>query len=406
MSSILFRNPEQIVTSHDHGAPLAGPEQAKIDVITGKNLVVRDGKISEITEKEPQCDRVIDCSSRIILPGLIDSHTHIIYAGSRYDEFYQRARGETYLEILEAGNGIKRTIRDTEAASLDTVAEESLERVRSAVRTGTCTMEMKTGYSSSPAGEGKMLDAMDRIRDSGIIRVVETLLPLHALSMGKTEGEHLDVVLQEVIPKYIDRVDFIDSFCDSGAFTPESSAAFFKAAKNKEIRLHADEIDDIGCLDLCGKFRIRSADHLLKTTSDGIEKIRKSGAIANILPVTAFSLNETYADARRFSEKSVPFTLSSDSSPLTRNHSLLFAMHLGIRFCGMGIEEAINGCTINAAHSLSVSEKTGTIEPGKDGDLVVFDLEDYREIPYEYASSPVQSVFLQGKETFQKEHVS
>lgn len=402
MTSILFRNPEQIVTSHDRGVPLAGPDQAKIDVITGKNLVVRDGRVSEITENVPSCDRVVDCRSRVILPGLIDSHTHIIYAGSRYEEFYQRARGETYLEILQAGNGIKRTIRDTESASVNSIAEQSLERVRSAVRSGTCTMEMKTGYSSSPKGEGKMLDAMDIIQKNDLIRVVKTLLPLHAVSMGNTEEDHLRSVLQDVLPVYGDRADFVDSFCDKGAFSVESTATFFESAKDKEIRLHADEIEDMGCLNLCSQFKVKSADHLLKTSPEGIDLIKQSGAVANILPITAFSLNEKYADARKYSEKSVPFSLSTDSSPLTRNQSLIFAMNLGIRFCGMSVEEAINGCTINAAHSLSLAKSTGTLEPGKDADLVIFDLDDYREIPYEYASDPVFSVFLKGSEKFQR----
>lgn len=402
MASILFLNPEQIVTQHDQGSPVAGLEQKRLDVITGRNLVVNNGKIVEITDREPECDKVFDCRSKIILPGLIDSHTHIVYAGTRYEEFYQRARGETYLEILQAGNGIKRTIRDTESASTEEIAKQTLQRVHSAVRSGTSTIEMKTGYSSSPGGEERMLDAMDMITKRNTVRVVKTLLPLHAISMGSTEEEHLGVVLQKVLPSFIDRVDFVDSFCDKGAFSATSTARFFELAKDKGIRLHADEIEDVGCLELCERFSVKSADHLLKTTPAGVEHIRKGGAIANILPITAFALNEKYADSRRFSEKSVPFTLSTDSSPLTRNQSLLFAMNLGVRFCGMGIEEAVNACTVNAAHSLSIAKSTGTLEAGKDADLTVFDLQDYREIPYEYASDPVHAVFLRGAETYRK----
>ena len=402
MTRILFRNPEQIVTARDPGHPLSGDEQKKLEVLTGKNLVVENGKITSLTSGEPGCDKVVDCESKIVLPGLVDSHTHIIYTGSRYQEFYQRARGETYLQILKAGNGIKRTIRDTEGSDPGTMAQQSLKRVESAVSTGTTSMEMKTGYSASADGEERMLDAMDYIAERGILRVIKTLLPLHAVSMGTNENEHLKTVLNSVIPRLLTRADFVDSFCDAGAFSVQATSRFFQNVARTPVRLHADEIEDVGALSLCEEFEVKSADHLLKTSASGIEILRKTGTIANLLPITAFALNESYADSRRFSEKKVPFAISTDSSPLTRNQDLLFAMHLGVRFCGMSVEAALNGCTLNASYSLGINRIAGSLEPGKDADLVIFDLSDYREIPYEYASSPVSSVFSKGRQVYAK----
>ena len=397
MTSILLKNLKQIVSPMDLSSQNSGPEQSKLSVITDSSILIENDKIKEIGDIHQSADRSIDCGDLIALPGFIDSHTHIVYSGSRYEEFYQKIEGMSYLEILRSGNGIGRTVRETEAASYEKILLETAARVKDASSHGTTTIEMKTGYSSTVEGESKMLSVMESISNTNTVRVMKTLLPLHSVSMGKTTGEHVDFVIEKEIPKLLNRADFVDSFCDAGAFSPEDTARLFSAVAPKPLRLHADEIQNIGCLSLSDRFRISSADHLLKIDSEGYNKLAKNKVTANLLPITAFALNEKYPSGRKFVDSGIPVSISSDSSPLTRNQNMQFAIYLAVRFCGLKIEEAINSATINAAHSLGISDLTGSIKAGKEADLILLKLSDYREIPYEYASNPVSMTIKGGK---------
>ena len=403
MSSLLLKNAQQLVTAKDPGKPLSGKEQSKLSITNDVSILIRDGLIYDIGDSDLSADRVIDCRNNVILPGLIDAHTHIVYAGSRYEEFYQRNQGYSYLQILEAGNGIMKTIRETDSATPEQIYAESSARVENAISRGTTTMEIKTGYSSSVDGESKMIDVIDRISTAYRINTVKTLLPLHAVSMGRDEKAHLSYVIREVLPHTIDRVDFVDSFCDAGAFSQESTESFFAATGNKRKRLHSDEINNIGCLSLARKFPLKSADHLLKTGDAGIDMLRSSGTIANFLPITAFSLGESYPDVRRYIDKSVPISISSDSSPLTRNQDMIFALYLSLRFYHLKPEEAFNAVTVNAAHSLGIASQTGTLEKWKRADILIADVSDFREIPYEYSTHPVNTVIAGGKIVFNRD---
>ena len=397
MTSILLKNLKQIVSPRDHSSQNSGSEQSKLSVITDSSILIENNKIKEIGDIHRSVDRSIDCGDLIALPGFIDSHTHIVYSGSRYEEFYQKIEGMSYLEILRSGNGIGRTVRETEAASYEKILLETSARVKDASSHGTTTIEMKTGYSSTVEGESKMLSVMESISNTNTVRVMKTLLPLHSVSMGQTTGEHVDFVIEKEIPKLLNRADFVDSFCDAGAFSPEDTARLFSAVAPKPLRLHADEIQNIGCLSLSDRFRISSADHLLKIDSEGYNKLSRNKVTANLLPITAFALNEKYPSGRKFVDSGIPVSISSDSSPLTRNQNMQFAIYLAVRFCGLKIEEAINSATINAAHSLGISNLTGSIKAGKEADLILLKLSDYREIPYEYASNPVSMTIKGGK---------
>lgn len=397
MTSILLKNLKQIVSPRDHSSQNSRSEQSKLSVITDSSILIENNKIKEIGDIHRSVDRSIDCEDLIALPGFIDSHTHIVYSGSRYEEFYQKIEGMSYLEILRSGNGIGRTVRETEAASYEKILLETSARVKDASSHGTTTIEMKTGYSSTVEGESKMLSVMESISNTNTVRVMKTLLPLHSVSMGQTTGEHVDFVIEKEIPKLLNRADFVDSFCDAGAFSPEDTARLFSAVAPKPLRLHADEIQNIGCLSLSDRFRISSADHLLKIDSEGYNKLARNKVTANLLPITAFALNEKYPSGRKFVDSGIPVSISSDSSPLTRNQNMQFAIYLAVRFCGLKIEEAINSATINAAHSLGISDLTGSIKAGKEADLILLKLSDYREIPYEYASNPVSMTIKGGK---------
>ena len=400
--SILVKNAAQVIITHDPGEPLRGEKLGIVETVENASILITGGRIAEISPSPavPHGAHVIDASGMTVMPGIVDSHTHIVYGGSRYEEFYLRAQGKSYLEIMKSGNGINRTVRDTEKMSQDLILKATLDRVRDAVSTGTTTMEMKTGYTSTLAGEQKMLDVVDSIGRTGIVNVVPTFLGMHSIPPGTPEDAFVDYMVNTVASKLKGRFSFTDAFCDSGAYSPDScrKLAEWSGQNGVPMKLHADELQDVGCLDLCDDYAFRSVDHLLQTGDDGIEKIRKCGSIANFLPITGFSLDKSrYPDIRKFIDAGIPISLSSDISPLSVNSNVLFAMYLAVRFTGLSAEECLNAVTINGSYSAGVSGDRGSIEVGKSADLAIVSVGSYREIPYRYSARIVDTVINGGK---------
>ena len=408
MSIKVIKGASQILTLEGTGwKPLSGKAMESISVKHGVSIVIDGGRIKDIipdsrldsfiSSTKPE---VIDASGRVVMPGFVDSHTHIVYAGSRHDEFYLKLQGKSYLEILNSGNGIYRTVQDTRNADEDTIFRQSLDRVRDAVSIGTTFMEVKTGYGLDTQSELKMLRVMDRISSTGIMGVSKTFLPLHAIPKGMTESSYVEMVLDRMLPMFRGKAQFADSFCDRGAFSKDSTERFFRAASSMgfDLRLHADELANIGCLSLLDGHSIKSVDHLLETDNTGMEKIKSSGAVANFLPITAFNIRDgKYPDMHFFYENGVPFSISTDCSPVSGNTSMLFAIYLAVRYCGISIEAAISASTINGAFSLGESNNRGSIEPGKSADIIILNASDYREIPYRYGSRMVSAVMREGE---------
>ncbi|MHB1709558.1 MAG: imidazolonepropionase [Thermoplasmataceae archaeon] len=407
---ILIKNAAQIIVTHDLGKPLTGEKLGMVETVEHASILITGGRIAEISSSiaVPQGTRIIDASGMTVMPGIVDSHTHVVYGGSRYEEFYLRAQGKSYLEIMKSGNGINRTVRDTEKMSSDLILKATLDRVRDAVTTGTTTMEMKTGYTSTLVGERKMLDVIDSIGRTGIVNAVPTFLGMHSIPPGTPEDAFVDYMINTVASRLKGRFSFTDAFCDSGAYSPEScrKLAEWSRVNGIPMKLHADELQDVGCLDLCNDYGFRSVDHLLQTGDDGIEKIRKCGSIANFLPITGFSLDRgRYPDIRKFIDAGIPVSLSSDISPLSVNSNVLFAMYLAIRFTGLSAEECLNAVTINGSYSAGVSGDRGSIEVGKSADLAIVSVDNYREIPYMYSSNIVDTVINGGKIVYRKGNI-
>lgn len=400
----VVHNISQLVTNEGAGwEPLRGAAQSRLRVVKGAAIVIDNGRISSVIDEESVGryeGEKIDARQRVVMPGFVDPHTHVVFAGTREEEFYMKLKGKTYLELLQSGNGINRTVRETRAASEEEIYRQSLQRVQDAVRCGTTTLEIKTGYGLDLESEMKMLRVMDRIASLGIVNVVKTFLGMHAVPPGMTEDSYTAEVMGRMLERFSERVDFVDAFCDRGAFSPQSTDLFFAASSRKglKMRLHADEIEDIGCLDLCLKYRLHSVDHLLETGDAGLKKILQGGSVATLLPITGFSLDRIrFPDARKFIDAGIPVAIGTDCSPVSYNISMPFAIYLAVRFCGMTVEEAINAATVNAAYSLDVLGRKATIEPGKDADILILNVDDYRKIPYQYSSSLVDSVFVMGE---------
>ncbi len=403
---ILYR-PGQIVSGppvEDH--PLRGKEMNSLTVIEGKSIQILDGKISSLIDNSEASKQIssgvefLDCSGKVLLPGLIDSHTHILYAGERREEFFQRLEGKSYSEILQSGNGIYRTVKATRKATLDQLLAETGRRISKAILNGTTTMEVKTGYGLSASSEIKMMEAIRGLKETSGLAVRGTFLAAHAIPEGMAENQYVDAICSEMIPSIPPWMEYVDVFCDKGAFGIESTRRIFQAAMEKGlgIRLHSDELQCIGCTGIVEEFPVKSVDHLIRSGKREMEMISRTGTIATLLPTTAFSLNRNLMpDVSRFVENGIAFAIATDSSPNVPNTDLLESIYLAVTACNTTVEQAINAVTINAAHSLDFSGIKGALAEGYDADVCVLDIEDYRDVVYRHGNRMVSDLIIDGK---------
>ena len=381
---LIIENVKRIYTAGKKG-PLSGSMQGALSISGNRSIHISGGIIQGIYESGtgvPGAER-IDGSGLIAIPGFIDSHTHMLYGGNRSREFELRAGGMTYLDLLKSGNGILKTVRDTRASPEIDLFSETAVRLESFMRNGVTAVEMKSGYGLELESEKRMISTMKMLEKAYDIRILKTFLPLHALPPESGRREYLEESVK-MLSQLKGTFDFTDAFCDSGAFDVNEVGEYFSHAQKDKIplRLHADEIDDIGATGLCDKFPIRSVDHLLKTQEKGMESVRRSGAVATILPSTAFSLGEKYADGRKWIEHGVPVAVASDHSPLNPVTNMQFVGNLAIRFCHLTVEETLNAMTANAAYSLDIQDKKGAIEEKMDADIVLYRADELRDIFY------------------------
>ncbi len=377
--------------------------QDEIEILEDMSVVIENGKIRELinsgrAEREMGDYNIIDCSGKAILPGYVDSHTHLVYSGDRSEEFEMRSRGVSYLELLQSGNGILRTLESTRKASLSQLVNQSMKRLKRHLENGTTTMEIKTGYGLDYKNEKKMLDAMYKLEKLTRVKIVKTLLPLHAVPKDQGRNEYLELCQDRIIPDLWKRSDFIDSFCDNGAFTVEETRNFFRECMKygRKFRLHADELENIGASLLTEEFPIISIDHLLHSKMRDIKRAFKNGAIPTILPGTALSLGENYPRVDEWLNEGIPVGVASDISPLSPVPDMKFHGFLAIKYCGMTPKEAFNGMTSISSHSLDLDKKKGQIAAGFDADILISDVKEVRDTFYNWANTEF-TVILNGQ---------
>ena len=407
---LIIQHAEQLITAKGYTQrPAKGPEMEDLGIICDGAIAVANGKIVAISKSEEILSKYtanerLDAAGKIATPGLIDAHTHFVFAGSRESELELKIKGASYLEILQKGGGILRTVRDTRAASKERLLEICRERAKSLLEHGTTTIEAKSGYGLSLQDEIKSLEVINSLNEEGPLTLIPTFLGAHAIP-PEFEGraaEYIDLVIVTWLPQISQRhlARFCDVFCEKGVFEINESRRLLLAGKRFGLmpRIHADELYPLGGAELAAEVGAVSADHLLYASDLGIERMRQAGVIATLLPAAPLTLMlDMYADARNFITQGVPVALGSDLSPSCwiENEQLVTA--LACYKLRMTPAEAIMAATINAAHSIQNAHQIGSLEPGKKADITIFNAKDYRFLGYRLGGNLAETVIKNGR---------
>ena len=416
MKKRYIRHASELVTCKG-SAPKHGKEMADIGLIKDGAVIIHDDKIVAVgttEELDKQVDvkeyEVIDATGKTVMPGFVDSHTHFIFGGYRADEFSWRLKGDSYMSIMERGGGINATVVPTREATEEELMEAGEERLNRMLEFGVTTVEGKSGYGMDCDTELKQLRVMKKLDEKHPVDIVRTFLGPHSVLpewKGK-EREFIEEQLRVVMPKVKEEnlAEFADIFTEKNVFNIEDSEYYLTEAKKMgfKLKIHADEIYQLGGAELASRVGAVSADHLLKASDEGIRQMRDAGVISTLLPATAFSLKEEYAPGRKMIDEGCAVALASDLNPgscFTNSIPLLVA--LGCIYMNMSIEEVITALTINGAAAVDRADTVGSLEPGKQADLVILKFPSIHFMPYHTGINLVETVIKKGETVYHKE---
>ena len=392
---------------------LEGKEMARLETIANAFLYVEDGRIhsygamSDLAKCSLPSDvQQIDAKGGSVLPSWSDSHTHIVFAGSREQEFVDKIRGLSYAEIAKRGGGILNSADKLHEMSEDELYQQAMRRVDEVIRKGTGCIEIKSGYGLNTADELKMLRVIKRIKETTPLKVVATFLGAHAVSReyaGK-QSEYVDLVIREMIPAVVKEnlAEYIDVFCDTGFFTPEETARILEAGAKYGMRgkIHADELASSGGVEVGVRCNALSVDHLESMTAETIETLRGSETMPTALPGTSFFLNMPFALGRKVIDEGLPLAVASDYNPgSTPSGDMKFVISLACIKMRLLPAEAINAGTMNSAYAMGLSKDYGSITKGKVANFYITKpIPSVDFIPYAYTTPIVDRIFLRGEE--------
>ena len=410
-ADLLILNAAQLLTLASPGGPKRGLNMGELGIIPGGAVAIRDGLIlatgtSDQLARQVRAERTLDAEGRVVMPGFVDPHTHLVWAGARADEFEMRVGGATYMEIMAAGGGIMSTVRKTRGATVDDLVAQTRPRLERALAHGTTTVEIKTGYGLSLEGELKQLAAIERLRGEFPGTLVPTFLGAHAIPAefkGRAD-DFVDLVIGEMLPAVAaldDPPPFCDVFCEDGAFTLDQSRRVLEAARDLGfgLKIHVDEFKPLGGTRLAVELGATSADHLVCTPPDEIELLARSDTIAVALPGTPFGLgHHAYTPARALIDAGGAVALASDCNPGTCwCENVQFMIALACRAMSMTPAEALSAATINAAHALGLGDRVGSLEMGKRADLILLDAPSYPHLAYRFGTNLAHTVVAGGQ---------
>ena len=412
MAATAILNIGQLVTLARSPRPRVGTELGKLAIIDDAALLIEDGRIvatgeySELKSKIPTDAKIIDANQSCVTPGFVDAHTHLVFAGNRAAEFEQRITGATYQQIAAAGGGILRTVALTRAASEDELLTATRRHRNWMLRSGTTTLEAKSGYGLDRDTELKMLRVLRRLGEEGSARIIPTLLAAHTIPPEYRDhrDRYVRFMTDELIPEVVAAglAQNCDAFCDDHAFTVDETRAVLTAARQHglKLRIHAEQFRPGTGADLAAELGAATADHLETATNETLQHLRAAGVQPVLLPGSVFALSRTqYPPARKMIEAGLAIVIATDfnpgSSPVP---SMPFMVSLACLQMRLSPAEALTAATINAAYSLGLADRTGSLEPGKQADFLIHEFSDYRELAYFIAAPLRPRVFISGRE--------
>ena len=381
----------------------------ELGIIVNAGVLCAGGKIawvgpmSDWNQPLPEGFPEIDAGGKTVLPGFVDSHTHMLFAGNRADEFVLRSQGATYQQIASAGGGILSTIRDVRTASKRDLKRQATRYLGQMMAQGTTTVEMKSGYGLDMSSEIKMVEAIHELEREEMMTVVPTFMGAHAVppEYSLNKPAYVDLIVDEMIP-YMGRKKlavFCDVFCEAGYFGLDDSERILTSGKTAGLlpKIHAEELSPLGGAQLAGKVGAISADHLEHVSDEGIAALRESGVVATVLPGVSFFLNHQYAPARKLIDNGVAVAIASDFNPGScMSFSLPMMMTIACTHMQMSPAEALTAITLNGAAALNMSSSVGSIEVGKNADLVIADVSDYAFLSYHFGANHIVTTIKNG----------
>lgn len=406
MEQLLLTNIGMLVTPTGCAAR-SGTAQGDVQVLRDAWVLIGDGKIAKVGTGNPVAPsdaRVLDAGGKLVTPGLVDAHTHLIFGGWRHNELALKLRGVPYLDILAQGGGILSTVTATRSATEEELAEKAGLALNEMLLFGTTTCEAKSGYGLCLEDELKQLRAIRELNEKQPIDLVPTFMGAHAVpkSLAHDRAAYIRMVCQEMIPAVAEEklARFCDVFCETGVFTPEESRQILESGKKHGLmpKIHADEIDPIGGSQLAGEIGAVSAEHLIVCPAEGIEAMAKSGTVACLLPATSLYLGAAFAPARQMVTAGVPVAMATDFNPGSCPClNMQLVMNLGCLRYRLTPEEVLTAVTLNGAAAIGMADTVGSVEPGKLGDLVIWDAEDLNYICYRMGSNLARTVIKRGR---------
>lgn len=409
-------NAEELLTLADGGLkPRTGRQMHELGIVRDGAIAIREGRIVAVGKTRDvtrafRAENVVSAKGKVVLPGFVDPHTHLVFAGSREDEFQMRVEGASHMEILGSGGDTLKIVKETRRAKVEKLVDLGLERLDAMLAHGTTTLEAKSGYGLSTADELKILEATRRLNQLHCVNVVSTFMGAHAVPpeySGNSE-EYVGLIVGDTIPKVVEKglAEFCDVFCERGVFSLEQAKRILVRGRNHGLKpkIHADKMSTLGGAEIAADVGAVSAEHLLFSSVEGIKAMAEKGVIAVLLPAAAFSLMMgRYADARLMIDSGVPVALGTgfNADCWVETQQLVIAM--ACHFMRMTPAEAITASTVNAAHAVNRAGEVGSLEMGKKADVIVLNAPNHKFLGYRFGVNLVDRVIKNGRLVFDRE---